>query len=258
MASTIYGVTNGYHSGSPRERVVSSVLSLAIIIIGLLLAIWWSGAGVRKFGMGHGLTTFDVASSDKSPAPAKSASRAPAAKARTRVVAHAARMPMPKIVIPRPKTAQAAPELAIPGFIHMSHDELAAGDIGKMHGPAAAPGGGSGGGKGTYGPGEGPGGEHLYNADWYREPTDAQLATYLPKTNPGDGWGEIACDTIEAYHVDNCQIIAESPRGSGYGRAVLNAAWQFLVIPPRVNGEKKVGAPVRIRITYTERGARPS
>ncbi len=258
MASSIYGISDGYHAGSRRERAVSSALSLAIIIIALLIALYTTDVASKKFGMGHGLTTFDVASSARSPSPAHSASRQQAKKARSKVVARAARMPMPKIVIPRPKTAQVQPELAIPGFIHMSHDDLAAGDIGKMHGSAAAAGGGSGGGKGTYGPGEGPGGEHLYNADWYREPTDAQLATYLPKTNPGDGWGEIACDTIEAYHVDNCQIIAESPRGSGYGRAVLNAAWQFLVIPPRVNGEKKVGAPVRIRITYTERGARPS
>jgi protein TonB len=256
MAVSIYGTDDGYRSGSPRERAVSSALSLAIIVIGLLLAIWQTGVA-QKFGMGHGLTTFDVASSDASKSAAKSPSRKEAAKARSKTVPRSATMPRPKFVIARPKP-QEQQALAIPGFIHMSHDDFAAGDIGKMKGPAMAKGGGSGGGKGTYGPGEGPGGVHLYDVQWYREPTDAQLQTYLPKTNPGDGWGAIACDTIDHYHVDNCQIIGESPAGSGYGRAVLNAAWQFLVIPPRRNGEMLVGAPVRIRITYTERGARPS
>jgi len=125
-----------------------------------------------------------------------------------------------------------------------------------MHAPASGAGGSSG--KGSYGPGEGPNGMQLYPVEWYREPTDAELSTYLPKSNPGDGWGEVACETIEHYHVDNCEIIGESPRGSGYGRAVLNASWQFLVRPPRINGVMKIGAPVRIRITYSERGARPS
>jgi protein TonB len=256
MSSSMYGATGGYRSGSPRERAVSSALSLAIIVLMILLAIWQSGHITRKFGMGKGLTTFDIASSDKAKSAAPTPSRQAAAKARSRVVSKTATPQKPRIVLARSKAVQQQ-ELAIPGFIHMSRDDFAAGDIGKMHGPAMAQGGGNGGGKMAYGPGEGPGGMHLFPVEWYREPTDAELSTYMPKTPPGDGWGEVACDTIEHYHVENCQIIGESPRGSGYGRAVLNAAWQFLVRPPRVNGELKIGAPVRIRITYSERGARP-
>ena len=109
---------------------------------------------------------------------------------------------------------------------------------------------------GAPGSGDGPGGERLYNPDWFRKPTDTELATYLPKRNPGEGWGAIACRTIENHRVEDCQILGESPGGSGYGRAVLNAAWQFQVIPPRVNAKPQIGVWVRIKITYSERGAR--
>lgn len=95
----------------------------------------------------------------------------------------------------------------------------------------------------------------LHNADWFRKPTDAQLGGYLPQSAAREGWGLVACQTIEKYHVENCRILDESPKGSGFGRAVQNAAWQFLVIPPRVNGKPQIGEWVRIQIDYTERGA---
>jgi protein TonB len=44
--------------------------------------------------------------------------------------------------------------------------------------------------------------------------------------------------------------MGESPLGSGFARAVREAAWQFRVLPPRINGQPVIGAWVRIRITY--------
>lgn len=124
---------------------------------------------------------------------------------------------------------------------------------------ADADGGGTGGsGKDSvavYGPGEGPGGERLYNAEWYREPTHAELAGYIPGGTPNGGWGMIACKTIENNHVENCRTMGESPIGSGVSRALRLAAWQFRVRPPRVGGRKLVGAWVRIRIDFTEKAA---
>jgi len=105
----------------------------------------------------------------------------------------------------------------------------------------------------AYGPGEGPGGARLYNAEWYREPTSAELATYLPERRVV-GWALIACQTIERNRVDNCRTLGDHPPGSGLARAVRNAAWQFLVRPPRIDGKPVIGAWVRIRIDFTEAG----
>ncbi|MEG3122688.1 hypothetical protein [Sphingomonas sp. GB1N7] len=105
----------------------------------------------------------------------------------------------------------------------------------------------------AYGPGSGPGGERLYNAEWYREPSNAELNGYLPpRVQPG--WGLIACKTIENYHVENCRALDESPLGSGLARAFRQAAWQFRVRPPRVGGKEQIGAWVSIRITLMDGG----
>lgn len=101
----------------------------------------------------------------------------------------------------------------------------------------------------------GSGGQPLYAAQWYREPTDAELHYYLKDARPGAGYGEIACQTVARYHVDHCEEIGET-LGSGLARAVREAAWQFLVLPPRIGGHMQVGAWVLIRINYTEAKAR--
>ena len=244
---------SGYRPGSRRERVASSLLSAAIIVIAALLAIYQSGI-VAPFDHGRSLVAFNV-----SPAGAASKAQTPAPRVQAaKTVARAqpkSMTPRPKIVIANPQ-APKTDDFGIPGFIHLTRAEMAHGDIAKVQGKALA--GASGG--GTTGkqaaPGDGPGGERLYNPDWFRKPTDTELATYLPKRDPGEGWGVIACRTIENHRVEDCQILGESPGGSGYGRAVLNAAWQFQVIPPRVNAKPQLGVWVRIKIEYTQRGAR--
>jgi hypothetical protein len=100
--------------------------------------------------------------------------------------------------------------------------------------------------------GSGPQGQQLYAAEWYREPTDAQLSFYMPKNVIG--YGDIGCKTVARFHVEDCVILGESPRGSGLGYAVSQAAWQFLVRPPRVNGRYQVGEWVKIRIELIDRG----
>lgn len=100
--------------------------------------------------------------------------------------------------------------------------------------------------------GAGPAGEQLYNAEWHREPTRTELAYYVPAGAPRIGWGMIACQTVKDYRVEDCREIAQFPPGSGLARAVLQAAWQFRVRPPRIGGRSLVGAWVRIRIDYSE------
>jgi periplasmic protein TonB len=96
-----------------------------------------------------------------------------------------------------------------------------------------------------------PDGSKLYAAEWQREPTDAELAFYIRgKGRPG-AYGLIACRTAPRFKVEDCKAIGETP-GSGLGYAVQEAAWQFRVKPPRVDGEYQVGTWVSIRIDLRE------
>ena len=90
----------------------------------------------------------------------------------------------------------------------------------------------------------------LYNAEWVREPSDAELRTYLPRAVDSGSWALIACQTIAHNQVENCAQLGESPRGSGLSKAMRLAAWQFRVRPPRIDGKPMVGAWVRIRIDF--------
>lgn len=136
-------------------------------------------------------------------------------------------------------------------FLTLNREQMAAADIGNLPKGTQGVGEGKGNSSAVQGPGEGPGGVQLYEAEWYRRPTHAELSTYLPANAPARGYGLVACKTIDHYHVENCQILGEYPLGSGLAKAVRLAAWQFLVMPPRVNGKQMVGSWVRIRIDYT-------
>lgn len=168
--------------------------------------------------------------------------------------------PPPKAA-PKPQpTPATTPTPTPPAFIQMDSASFAATDIGKIAPAAGASDDGAGDGKDSvaaYGPGEGPGGAPLYYAQWYREPSHAELSTYMPANGPPTGYALIACKTVAAYHVDNCRVLGETP-GSGFGRAMRRAAWQFLVRPPRIGGKSLVGAWVRIRIDFTPTGVSAS
>lgn len=162
--------------------------------------------------------------------------------------------PAPTRQVPPPIVT---PKTNAPSFIQLSPSDFAAADIGRLPSAGAASGNGTqGDSKMVTGPGEGPGGVQLFEAEWYRRPTDAELAGYMPVNPPREGWGLVACKTIENYHVENCQALGESPMGSGLAKAVRQAAWQFLVRPPRINGRPQIGTWVRIRIDYSQRVVR--
>lgn len=91
-------------------------------------------------------------------------------------------------------------------------------------------------------------GEPVYAAQWYREPTDQELAGYVSTMN-GPGWGLIECRTAPNFRVEDCEFLSEYPQNSNIGRAFLQAAWQFKVRPPRKGNSYLVGEWVRIRFT---------
>lgn len=164
--------------------------------------------------------------------------------------------PEPPVEPPPPPPVPIPTAAPFPDILILDRGQFAASDIRNRRSGADEASGESGTGENSvaaYGPGEGPGGQRLYNAEWYREPSQAELAGYLPPAGaPAGSWAVIACRTVERYEVDNCRAIGESPAGSGLARAMRQAAWQFRVRPPRIGGRSVVGAWVRIRITFDQ------
>lgn len=155
---------------------------------------------------------------------------------------------------------EAEPPVPLPSLIPMSTQDMAAMDISRLPPrPSRAPAPAQ-----TMGPaspadsgdtpmmGTAPNGEPLYAAQWYRKPYDSELAGYL-STADGPGWGLIACKTEPDYRVDQCVVVDEYPSGSRIAPAVLAAAWQFRVRPPRRGGKPLIGEWVGIRIDYEQR-----
>ncbi len=143
-------------------------------------------------------------------------------------------------------------------IVPMTSQDFAASDISKLPkaGGASSSGASQGGGA-VYGPGEGPSGAQLYKAEWYREPSRAEMVTYMPARGaPNGAWATIACRTIEHYHVEDCRELGESPPGSGLSRALRQAAWQFLVRPPRLDGKPLMGVWVSIRFDFLRSAAK--
>ena len=172
-----------------------------------------------------------------------------------------------KVEEPETKPPAEVPEqprpAAAPRIIPLSPSQMTSADIAVAPKPQAGPPAPS---RGMMGPvdsgppqrdsarvsGSGPNGEPLYAASWYREPYEDELAGYL-STASGPGWGLIACRTASDFRVEDCVKVDEYPTGSNIARAVLAAAWQFRVRPPRVGGQPRIGEWVRIRIDYGTR-----
>ena len=222
-------------------RLTAIALALAVCALIILTLIRMGWLDTEPGGPAGRLTAISLR-----PQAAEKAERKPAAAAQKSVQRQQIVQPQPTPqVVVRP-----APEQPLP-FIQMSRAEFAAADISKIgrrrpeDGSAGADSGAA------TGPGEGPGGARLYNAEWYREPTDAEMVTYMPKRNVAGGWAMIACKTQEKFRVEDCRELGESPPGSGLARALRQASWQFLVRPPRIDGKPVIGAWVRIRFDFT-------
>lgn len=146
-----------------------------------------------------------------------------------------------------------------PTFLKLSRNDYQQGDIAKVRSRApstetadAADAGGGGGSRPDDSEvvGKAPNGEALYAANWYRKPTHAELDPYWPRGRAKSGIGRIMCRTAPRYRLVDCRIIGESPAGSGFGYAALQASWQFLMRPPRKGGKDLIGAWVIVEGEY--------
>ena len=229
------------------RRALSFALALAIEVALLLalLTLDWREKKAPEFA-GDRLVTFDISAEteqDKS----RAVQKQPDVVANPKPPRPAPPVPKPVVELP-PRPLQ---------MIEMTREEYKAADISKL---GTAGGGQNQGQQMAEGPrpgdsarvGTAPNGEPLYRAEWYREPTNAELHAYLPKRMPeGGGWGMIACKTAPRFKVEDCVELGQGPAGSHLAGAVRQAAWQFMVRPPRVGGKPMIGEWVSIRIDYT-------
>jgi hypothetical protein len=252
-----------YQPSSDRRRAISLGLTIAAhALIALLL--WWLTPPLDSDKEpGRSLTVNMLPVGDNNSTATKSA-KAPA-RAATR---NRRTEPDPPAARQRPTVDTSVPppvDTPFPGYLVLSKNDFAASDVGKI--PSRKSGGGSGqqlaaadgqgdgdDGETSAAAGKAPGGQRLFNAEWYRRPAQSQLATYLPANVPRGSWAEIACRTAPNYRVEDCVQLGDSQPGSGLSRAIREAAWQFKVRPPRINGTPQVGEWVRIRIDFTEKG----
>ena len=234
--------------GSPaRRRLISFLLTVLAHLLLLFLLLRLTPPFAKMSNAGGRLTIFSVAPEAKEDA--ARAKNTPRKVQASRTATPPAAVPPPPIKLP----TTAAPWVLTPGLEHFDIRQVPASPQAQQQQPSdASAADGDGLSESDQPVAYGPGGQPLYNAAWYREPTDAELGYYTKLARPGPGYGEIACQTVARYHVDNCVELGES-LGSGYARAVREAAWQFLVLPPRVGGKAMVGTWVRIRITFHDR-----
>ena len=233
------------------RRALGIVLTLLIEALMLLLLLTL-GPGKQR-GIEDGRTTVitfraeeisEEASEPRSPEPEQQAEERPAPP---RPEADEPRPPQPAPPVPPaappilPMRWQLPPAAAIP-----RNPDRPAPSARPVYGPADIRSAAS---HDTERVGTAPNGEPLYAAEWYREPDDVMLRNYL-STARGPGWGLIACRTAPDYRVEDCVALNEYPEGSQINRAVLAAAWEFRVRPPRLGGRPLVGSWVRIRISY--------
>jgi protein TonB len=255
LTATHYVSPTARDRPSLSRRTASFLLALGIELL-LLLAFFTLNFRDEDKPLFEGgrLTTFDVSAdseADRTETPRKQ--RDETTKVRP-----------PRPVPPIPKPAISLPERPLDMLI-VTRDVYEASDIAKLgsNAPGYQKSADRGGGEGVGDSprvGTAPNGEPLYAAEWYREPTHTELGAYLPKTMPeGGGWGMVACKTADRFRVTDCVELGNSPPGSRLAGAVRQAAWQFLVKPPRVGGKPLIGEWVRIRIDYSvDRSERPN
>ena len=225
-----------------RQRVAGVA---ATLIIEALLVLTLLSLGLKSTpptSPASALVTIKLGAQQQAPKPQKN-SESPTQEART-----PPKPPLPKVAMPtNPRPNPATP----PGtFIEVSKEDFAAMDISKFGSKGKA---GKSGPPSSMGPGEGPDGQPLYNAEWVREPTDGELEFYLAevKSRPAGAWAMIACKTIANNRVDDCRQLGESPTGSGLARALRLAAWQFRVRAPRIGNKAQLDVWVRIRFDFS-------
>lgn len=172
MHSRSYRTRSAFEHTPLHRRVSGAGLALAAVLL-IVLALLGLGASRRLPGNPSSATVVDliVASDQAEPSPSKAERPTP--------MDEPVPIPPPPIILPikPPIILPPVPERPL-DMIELTKEDYAAADIGKLAPPEE--GAGSGGAGDSKEAGRGPNGEVLYNAEWAREPTNAELRGYLP------------------------------------------------------------------------------
>lgn len=235
-----------------RTLAISLALAIAVLLLLVLLS-WGPGKPPDKKEEFVSVVSIAAATSSQDESDSSGAKREQAAK-QVPPPPETARPPQPRsplpplVTEPKPAPPATAPIPRLPALPNVPSTTRPS--TGRVYGPPDTGGSSSGDSEQV---GTAPNGQPLYAAAWYREPSNDELRGFL-STASGPGWGLIACRTVADYRVDDCVGLDEYPNGSQITRAVLAAAWQFRVRPPRLGGRSMVGSWVRIRIDYGIKG----
>lgn len=234
-----------------RRRGIGLAAALAIEALLVLLLLTLSQSKDPPQPQGTTVTTFDASpEQEAAPDPPSEERQDPAARPSPAPRQEAEPIPQPPQPVPPP--AAVLPRRELPRDFDLAQLPKAPTRPAPAQ-PAYGPQGSSGFPGDSERVGTAPDGSPLYAAEWYRRPSQKMLGDYLSTTR-GPGWGLIACRTVPDWRVEDCVAVGEYPQGSGIARAVLAAAWEFQVRPPRLRGQHVYGAWVRIRIDYEIRG----
>jgi hypothetical protein len=234
-----------YDFGRGRDRAGAFGLTLAVYVLMLAIMIAFGRGPLARIQTEDALNTVLIAppKPPPPPPPRQPPSRREGGSPKLHKLA-----PEPALV---PETAARA---VIAPIVDLPKTEFAEeGPASSASGPSKTGGAGTDtGGNGTgTGSQSGSGGTVIYKAEWQKLNSPAELNRNMPRNIPsGIGWGEIICRASPKFRVTECKLWGESPKGSGYGQAVLSIADLFRVKPPVVDGKPQLGAWVLIHIGY--------